>query len=167
MQSRQMRFKRKTGHIVILGRCPHGLFWGKATCSLLLELSCWKDISGTKWNPGQELWERRCLWGSGFTASDCYIRCDYSHRWGSSKSWTYSLFDIANPAYAEHCPLSQIAVVTSGAIILLVNLELALEGVLKVGHMACLIFCWNPKLSWILSRKPDRGKKCLFFSPEK
>ena len=44
-------------------------------------------------------------------------------------------------------PVSLRQIVTSGAIILLVSFELALEGFLKVGHMACLIFCWNTELS--------------------
>ena len=60
-------------------------------------------------------------------------------------------------------PVSLRQIVTSGAIILLVSFELALEGVLKVRHVSCLIFCWNTVLSWILSRKPDRGKKVLIF----
>ena len=44
-------------------------------------------------------------------------------------------------------PVSLRQIVTSGAIILLVSFELALEGVLKVRHVGCLIFCWNTVLS--------------------
>ena len=44
-------------------------------------------------------------------------------------------------------PVSLRQIVTSGAIILLVSFDIALEGVLKVRHVGCLIFCWNTVLS--------------------